>query len=69
MTEIGVVTVWERATRIAVTAAGLLLTPWVPVAPTVTAGVWAALGPAALVQLLVVVHRRLAPPPQPPPPR
>jgi CDP-diacylglycerol--glycerol-3-phosphate 3-phosphatidyltransferase len=61
MTGIGLVTVWERATRIAVTAAGLLLVPWFAAAAAVTAGAWSVLGLAGLGQLLVVVHRELPP--------
>jgi archaetidylinositol phosphate synthase len=60
MAGIGVVTVWERATRVAVTAAGLLVAGLVPGAVTVTAAVWAVLGVVGLGQLLVVVSRRLA---------
>ena len=64
MTEIGVVTVSERPTRVVVTAAFLLGAGLYPSA----AGLWAAAGTAAwttlglvgLVQLAVVVHRRLA---------
>lgn len=57
--DIVVVTVWERATRIAVTAAGLLVTAVLPVAATVTAGVWVLLGLVGSGQLLVGVRRRL----------
>jgi len=61
MTEVGVVTVWERPTRIIVTAAFLASAaafgaPW----PTLGAWAWVGLGAAGLVQLLAVVRRRLA---------
>ncbi len=60
MTEIGVVTVWERPTRVIVTAAFLasgaaLGDLW----PELGAGVWVALGVVGLVQLLRTVRRRL----------
>jgi phosphatidylglycerophosphate synthase len=61
MSEVGVVTVWERPTRVIVTAAFLLC------AGLFLDDVWAAFGAAAwvllgglgLVQLLIVVRRRL----------
>ena len=61
MSEVGVVTVWERPTRVIVTAAflgsaALLGDPW----STLGAAAWLALGVVGLVQLLVVVRRRLA---------
>ena len=61
MSEVGVVTVWERPTRVIVTAAflgsaALLGDPW----PTLGAAAWLALGVVGLVQVLVVVRRRLA---------
>lgn len=61
MAEVGVVTVWERPTRVIVTAAFLasaavLGDPW----PTLGAAAWVGLGVVGLVQLLVVVRRRLA---------
>ncbi len=61
MTEVGVVTVWERPTRVIVTAAFLgsaaaLADPW----PALGAWSWVGLGAVGLVQLLVVVRRRLA---------
>jgi phosphatidylglycerophosphate synthase len=61
MSEVGVVTVWERPTRVIVTAAflgsaALLGDPW----PTLGAAAWLGLGVVGLVQLLVVVRRRLA---------
>ena len=63
MTEVGVVTVWERPTRVIVTAAFLAAAavaipttdPW----PTLGAWAWVGLGTVGLVQLLVVVRRRL----------
>jgi phosphatidylglycerophosphate synthase len=64
MSEIGVVTVWERPTRVIVTVmfvfgAGLYpsaATTWV----TLGALAWVGLGVVGLLQLLVVVHRRLS---------
>lgn len=61
MAEVGVLTVWERPTRVIVTAtflasAALLGDPW----PTLGALAWVGLGVVGLVQLLVVVRRRLA---------
>ena len=60
MSEVGVVTVWERPTRVIVTAtflgsAALLDDPW----PTLGAAAWVGLGVVGLAQLLVVVRRRL----------
>lgn len=60
MAEVGVVTVWERPTRVIVTAtflaaAALLGDPW----PALGAWVWIGLGVVGLVQLTVVVRRRL----------
>ena len=60
MTEVGVVTVWERPTRVIVTAAFLasaaaLGDPW----PALGAWAWVGLGAVGLAQLLVVVRRRL----------
>jgi CDP-diacylglycerol--glycerol-3-phosphate 3-phosphatidyltransferase len=60
MTEVGVVTVWERPTRVIVTAtflaaAALLGDPW----PALGAWAWVGLGVVGLVQLCVVVRRRL----------
>lgn len=68
MTEIGVVTVWERATRIVVTAFGLVFAGalglvrarWVPWAAGLTVGAWVALGAVGLGQILVVARRRLS---------
>jgi phosphatidylglycerophosphate synthase len=59
--EVGVVTVWERPTRVIVTAAFLasaavLGDPW----PTLGAWTWVGLGVVGLVQLMTVVRRRLA---------
>ena len=60
MPDIGVVTVWERPTRVIVTAAFLasaavLGSPW----PTLAAWAWVALGVVGLGQLALVVRRRL----------
>jgi CDP-diacylglycerol--glycerol-3-phosphate 3-phosphatidyltransferase len=60
MTEVGAVTVWERPTRVIVTAtflaaAAALGDPW----PTLGAWAWVGLGIVGLVQLLVAVRRRL----------
>lgn len=60
MTEVGVVTVWERPTRVIVTAAFLasaaaLGDPW----PALGAWAWVGLGVIGLVQLSVVVRRHL----------
>ena len=65
MSDIGVVTVWERPTRVVVTAFALLfagLAPaWaVPVVAAGGAGSWSVLGAVGLTQLLVTVRRRLA---------
>ena len=67
MTEVGVVTVWERPTRIVVTAfalgfagmAGLLVPSLVSAVATVGGAAWAGLGLAGLVQLLAVARRHL----------
>lgn len=61
MTEVGVVTVWERPTRVIVTSAFLasaaaLGDPWA----TLGAAAWVGLGTVGLVQLLLVLRRRLA---------
>jgi CDP-diacylglycerol--glycerol-3-phosphate 3-phosphatidyltransferase len=72
MREIGVVTVWERPTRVIVTAmfllgAGIYLgasAGWA----TAGAAAWVGLGLVGLTQLLVVVRRRLAAPEDVPPP-
>lgn len=60
MTEVGVITVWERPTRVIVTAvflaAGALLgAPW----PALGAWAWVGLGVVGIAQLAVVVRRRL----------
>ena len=60
MREIGVVTFWERPTRVIVTAtflasAAVLGDPW----PELGAWVWVVLGLVGLTQLVVVVRRRL----------
>jgi CDP-diacylglycerol--glycerol-3-phosphate 3-phosphatidyltransferase len=60
MAEVGVVTVWERPTRIVVTvmflvAAGVVDATWA----TLGAWAWVGLGAVGLTQLLVVVRRRL----------
>jgi phosphatidylglycerophosphate synthase len=60
MTDVGVVTVWERPTRVIVTAAFLasaaaLGDPW----PALGAWAWAGLGVAGLGQLAAVVRHRL----------
>lgn len=63
MGEVGVVTVWERPTRVIITA-GLLLGSGLLVGradliATVGATAWIGLGLIGLTQLLLVVHRRL----------
>jgi phosphatidylglycerophosphate synthase len=60
LTDVGVVTVWERPTRVIVTAAFLVAgavvgDPW----PALGAWAWVGLGAVGLVQLAVVVRRRL----------
>ena len=60
MSEVGVVTVWERPTRVIVTgsflgSAALLGEPW----PTLGAAAWVGLGVVGLGQLLAVARRRL----------
>jgi phosphatidylglycerophosphate synthase len=63
MGEIGVVTVWERPTRVAVTAmfllAGGLFPAWSADAATAGAAAWVGLGVVGFIQLLVVVRRLL----------
>jgi CDP-diacylglycerol--glycerol-3-phosphate 3-phosphatidyltransferase len=61
MRDVGVVTVWERPTRVIVTstflaAAALRGDPW----PALGAWAWVVLGVVGVVQLGVVVRRRLA---------
>jgi CDP-diacylglycerol--glycerol-3-phosphate 3-phosphatidyltransferase len=63
MGEIAVVTVWERPTRVILTAflllaCGLLPTHAVALA-TLGAATWIALGTVGLAQILTAVHRRL----------
>ena len=64
MTEVGVITVWERPTRVILTAFLLLgcgvLAAQADLLATLGAGAWIALGAAGLTQLLLVIHRRLA---------
>jgi phosphatidylglycerophosphate synthase len=60
MSEIGVVTVAERPTRVLVTIFGLLLGALVPAAVTVAAAVWLALALVGLAQLAVAIRRELA---------
>lgn len=62
MTEVGVVTVWERPTRVIVTAAFLLCAGLFrdEVWAGLGAAAWAGLGAVGLVQLLVVVRRLLS---------
>ncbi len=60
MTEVGVVTVWERPTRVVVTAgflgsAAFLGDPW----PDLGAAAWVGLGVVGLLQLGRVVRQRL----------
>jgi CDP-diacylglycerol--glycerol-3-phosphate 3-phosphatidyltransferase len=60
MADVGVVTVWERPTRVVVTAAFLasaawLGSPW----PSLAAWTWVVLGVVGLGQLGLVVRRRL----------
>jgi phosphatidylglycerophosphate synthase len=60
LTDVGVVTVWERPTRVIVTAAFLVAgavvgDPW----PALGAWAWVGLGAVGLVQLAVAVRRRL----------
>jgi phosphatidylglycerophosphate synthase len=63
MGEIGVVTVWERPTRVAVTAmfllAGGLFPAWSAEAATAGTAAWVGLGVVGFIQLLVVVRRLL----------
>jgi CDP-diacylglycerol--glycerol-3-phosphate 3-phosphatidyltransferase len=64
MGEVGVVTVWERPTRVIVTAFLLLACGLLPsradLVATLGAIAWIGLGAVGLTQLLVAVHRRLA---------
>jgi CDP-diacylglycerol--glycerol-3-phosphate 3-phosphatidyltransferase len=63
MTELGVLTVFERPTRVILTAVALvgcgLLVAVADVVATAGAAGWAVLGAAALAQLLVTARRRL----------
>lgn len=66
MTEVGVVTVWERPTRVIVTAVALAATPALPLAGVAAvlgavlgAAAWVGLGVVGLLQLGVAVRRRL----------
>jgi phosphatidylglycerophosphate synthase len=63
MGEVGVVTVWERPTRVILTAFVLLGCGLLPahadLVATLGAVAWIALGLVGLTQLLLVVHRRL----------
>jgi CDP-diacylglycerol--glycerol-3-phosphate 3-phosphatidyltransferase len=62
LTEVGVVTVWERPTRVLVTAMFLLAAGVFPGAlwPLLGAAAWVALGVAGLLELAACVRRRLA---------
>jgi phosphatidylglycerophosphate synthase len=64
MGELGVVTVWERPTRVILTAFLLLACGLLPahaaLLATLGAAAWIALGAVGLTQLLSTVHRRLA---------
>jgi CDP-diacylglycerol--glycerol-3-phosphate 3-phosphatidyltransferase len=64
MGEVGVVTVWERPTRVVLTAFVLLACGLFPthadLLATLGAVAWIVLGTVGLSQLLLVVHRRLA---------
>jgi CDP-diacylglycerol--glycerol-3-phosphate 3-phosphatidyltransferase len=64
MREVGVVTVWERPTRVVLTAFLLLACGLLPahadLLATLGATAWVVLGAVGLSQLMLVVHRRLA---------
>jgi CDP-diacylglycerol--glycerol-3-phosphate 3-phosphatidyltransferase len=60
MTEIGVVTVAERPTRVLVTVFGLVVATLFAMAVTVAAGVWLALTGVGLIQLAVAIRRELS---------
>ena len=65
LSDIGVVTVWERPTRVVVTAFTLLFAGIAPAwavtsVASAGAGSWLVLGAVGLTQLLVTVRRRLA---------
>jgi phosphatidylglycerophosphate synthase len=59
MSEIGVVTVAERPTRVLIAVFGLLAAAVVPVAGTVAAAVWLGLAVVGLVQLGAAIRRAL----------
>ncbi|GIE96834.1 CDP-alcohol phosphatidyltransferase family protein [Paractinoplanes rishiriensis] len=59
MTEIGVVTISERPTRVLITIFGLLLTAVLPWAPLAAVLVWSALTTVGLTQLTVTIRRNL----------
>jgi CDP-diacylglycerol--glycerol-3-phosphate 3-phosphatidyltransferase len=63
MGEVGVVTVWERPTRVILTAFLLLgcglVVGHADLIATLGAAAWIGLGAIGLTQLLVVIHRRL----------
>jgi phosphatidylglycerophosphate synthase len=61
MSEVGVITLWERPTRVIVTAAFLLCAGLFAdeVWADIGAAAWVGLGVIGLVQLLIVVRRRL----------
>ena len=61
MSEIGVVTVAERPTRVLVAIFGLLATAVLPVLGTAAVGVWLALAVVAAVQLGIAIRRALDP--------
>jgi phosphatidylglycerophosphate synthase len=60
MSEIGVVTVSERPTRVLVAIFGLLAAAVTPIAINVAAAVWLGLAVVGLVQLGVTIRRELA---------
>ena len=63
MGEVGIITVWERPTRVILTACLLLgaglLTGAADLIVTAGAAAWIGLGLVGLTQLLLVIHRRL----------
>lgn len=66
MTGVGVVTVWERPTRVVVTAVALLgAGAWSSRWASAGAWAWVGLGAVGFVQLSIVVGRRLAGSPPP----
>jgi CDP-diacylglycerol--glycerol-3-phosphate 3-phosphatidyltransferase len=60
MTDVGVVTVAERPTRVLAAIFGLLLGALLPAAVVVAAAAWLALTLAGLVQLVVAIRRQLS---------